>query len=631
MDSIFTARELSWLSFNERVLNESIDPNNPLLEQLRFLSIFSKNLDEFFMIRISGMLSQTKLGLLTPDYKSGLIPSDYLKEMLKESKRLVKNQYKIYKEKVSQINEYVSFVNYNQLSEDNKKEMETYFYEFVYPVLTPIRFSSYLPFPLLTYILLEDLIINHLTLLYPGLQIIEAFPFRITRDFDIEFDSQSDDFAESVMSELKNRKRGAAVRLEIDKSVTSDIIEFLKDHLSLSKKHMFFIDGPIDLTFLEEFYDILKRKYPSLCYPYKSPVDPSIFKNEHVMSVIEKEDVILLHPHHSYDPVIRLVKEASEDESVVAIKQTIYRTNKDSRIMKSLLSAAENGKQVTVLFELKARFDEENNLFWGNELEKAGAHVIYGVPNLKTHSKLLLIIKRTESGVKEYCHISTGNYNEINAKLYTDVSYFTTDKEIGKDLVAFFNYISSFAEKPTFNKLIASPNSIRDMLKEKIDKEIENQEAFGNGRIILKINSITDIDMIKQLSKASKAGVKIDLIVRGICCLVPGIPGKTDNIRVHSLVGRYLEHMRVYYFYNDGNKDIYISSADLMTRNMVNRIEIAMPIVDEQAKSLLYKVLELQLLDNVKSYENILNDYKRSTHNDSTKVNSQEDLFKIIM
>ena len=662
----YIGRELSWLQFNKRVLEEAIDQNNPLLEQLKFLSIFSSNLDEYFMIRVSGMRGQIDLGLTTPDKKSGFMPKEYLDKMLKKSKKLVSTQYEIYNEKMTELNTFFNITTYDNLSQKQKTKMDNYFKNLVFPILTPIRFSQYLPFPLLpnlsvylitklqgpnettlysvvtvpknvervvqvkkdTYVLLEDIICNNIELLYEGYEIIEIVPFRITRDFDIEFDDQSDDFAHSVRDELKNRRRGAAVRLEISCSASDEIINFLTEKLNLTKKFVFQLDGPLDLTYLMELYEILKIKEGSLTYNIIKQIEPQVFsKTYSIFDVVRKKDVILFHPHHSYEPVLRMLEEASEDPDVVAIKQTIYRTTKDSNIMKHLVKAAESGKQVTVLFELRARFDEENNLKWGNILERAGAHVIYGVPTLKTHSKVLLIVRRTKNLVERFVHFSTGNYNESNAKIYTDVSYFTSKKMIADDATKFFNYISSFGKKPSYKKLIASPYSIRDKLFELIDQEVDNQKQFQNGHIILKVNSISEKKVIDKLYYASQQGVRVDLIVRGICCLNPQVPGLSENIYVRSIIGRYLEHMRIFYFNNNGKKEVYLSSADLMTRNMENRIELALKITDAPSKNKVVKLLNMQLRDNAKARENILGKYNHIV-NEEKKIDSQLQLFK---
>lgn len=668
MSQIYTGREISWLKFNERVLNEALDVTNPLLEQLRFLSIFSTNLDEYFMIRVSGIYSQTNLRMTDLDIKSGMLPREYLNIILKTTQKLVKQQYSVYHEKMDALNEHIHVKTYQSLSENQKKRMTSYFRNFIYPILTPIRFSPYLPFPLLpnlsvyiismlkdkedrisysvvtvprnikrvvqvkkdTFILLEDLIIAHMDHLYKGIDVVEAYPFRITRDFDIAYNDQSDDFAVSVTKELKNRKRGAAVRIEIQKNVSDQIINFLNNHLKLPKKHVFFVDGPIDLSFLNELYELVKDRTKGLIYQHQPPVEPKVFKKPSVMGVMDKQEVLLLHPHHAYDSVVRLLMEAASDPDVVAIKQTIYRTNKDSRIMSTLVKAAEAGKQVTVLFELKARFDEENNLHWGSELERVGAHVIYGVPDLKTHSKLMLIVKNAPEGVKKYVHFSTGNYNEINAKLYTDVSLFTTDEIIGNDVVQFFNYISSYTQKPDYKIMIASPHSIKTMFIRNVRKEVKYHEKYKNGHIIVKINSLTDVHVMEELVKASKKGVRIDMIIRSICCLIPGVEGVTENIHVRSIVGRYLEHMRVYYFHANGHEDVFITSADLMTRNMERRIETALPVENDTSKQLLIQLLKLQLEDNTKTYVNKQGEYEKLVPDGDKTVNSQLDLYKYI-
>ena len=663
----YQGREISWIQFNERVLEEAVDAGNPILEQLRFLSIFSSNFDEYFMIRVSGMKGQVDLGLNKPDKKTGMVPREYLRAMLKYSKELVAKQYEIYNEKVLELREFARIRSYYSLKQNQKIKVDTYFKNMIFPVLTPITFSNYLPFPLLPnlsvylivrltnslgqtqysivtvpsniervvklkkdqYILVEDIIINNIGIFFEGLTVDEVIPFRITRDMDLEFDDHSDDFARSVMSELRNRKRGKAVRLEINNAVSVEILDFLKDQLELSGRFVFKIDGPIDLRFLDELVDLVGKKYPTLLYPLLTPIEPKVFKEQPMFEVLRKKDVMLLHPYHSYDSVVRLLRESVDDDNVLAIKITIYRTNKESNIIKELLRAADKGVQVTVLFELRARFDEENNLYWGNELERSGAHVIYGVHELKTHSKVMLIVRKEEDKIERFVHFSTGNYNEINAKIYTDISYFTSKKMFGDDATKFFNYVSSFGKKPIYNKLIASPFNIRNYFINLIDEEIKYHKEFGNGHLIFKMNSITDITMIDKIYEASQKGVKVDLIVRGICCINPGIEGLSENISVQSIVGRYLEHMRIYYFHNNGNEKVYIGSADLMTRNMENRIELVLPITDRQNRNKLIRLLKIQLEDNVKARENIKSEYNYK-RNKKKPVNSQIKLYDIL-
>jgi polyphosphate kinase len=664
----FIGRELSWLQFNKRVLEESVDEDNPIIEQLKFLGIFTSNLDEYFMIRVAGMKGQVDIGLTEPDNKTGFYPREYLNKMIKKSKNLTDYQYQIYHKKIEELQKFITITKYADFSQKSKSKITNYFKNLVFPVLTPITFSPHLPFPILSnlnvhlmikledelgkiqyslvtvpnnlerlvhvkkkrYVFLEDIIANHIHYLYEGLKAIEIVPFRITRDFDIEFDDHSDDFASSVMNELKNRKRGDAVRLEIVDTVSEDVLNFLQSKLNLSKKFTFLINGPIDLRFLIDMYERMKNKLPHLVFEPIAPIMHKSFStNDQVIDLIRKKDIILFHPHHSYDPVIRMVEEASSDPNVVAIKQTIYRTTKESLIMKSLLKAAESGKQVTILFELRARFDEENNLFWGNQLERAGAHVIYGVPSLKTHSKLLLVVRRTENAVERFVHFGTGNYNENNAKIYTDISYFTSKKMIATDATKFFNYISSFSKKPSYQKFIASPYGIRNQLIGLIDKEISYQKKEKNGHIIMKMNAITDIPIMEKLYEASNAGVKIDLIVRGICCINPGVPNQSENIHVRSIVGRYLEHMRMYYFHHNGKEELLISSADTMTRNMEKRIELALPIKDVTSKRRCIKLLQLQLQDTVKARVNNKGHYDYVKDADE-EINSQIMLYDMI-
>ncbi len=650
----YNNRELSWLAFNERVLEEALDLQNPLLERLNFLSIFSSNLDEFFMVRVAGLKDQVKAKFNKPENKAGLTPKEQLKAISVKSHELVRRQYEVFHEELSPLlmKEGIKLLTFQQLSRKQKKFAEEYFDEQIFPVLTPVAVDAYRPFPMLLnkslnlavtlydeeeeneedrrklgivqvpsvlkrfiriptneeqdyFILLEDVISAYLHKLFTGYIAEDVTQFRITRNADLTIHEEgARDLLKEIEKELKKRKWGAAIRLEMKEPVDEKMLAYLQGELEIHEKDIYAVEGPLDFTFLSAFYREVKKEKDYLAYETLIPQPPKdLHSHENIFEKSLEHDVLLHHPYESFQPVVDFIEEAAEDNDVLALKQTLYRVSGDSPIIKSLKLAAEKGKQVTVLVELKARFDEENNVEWAKQLEKAGCHVIYGMNNLKTHSKITLVVRRRQGKIERFVHLGTGNYNDTTAKFYTDFGLFTTNKEIGIDATNFFNFLSGHTDKPNYYQLSVAPMDIREQLIDLIDKEIMYHQQFGNGRIIAKMNSFTDKRLIKKMYEASIAGVKIDLIVRGTCCLRAKIPGISDNITVRSIVGRFLEHSRIYYFSHNGEDKIFLSSADLMTRNMVKRVEISFPILQSNLKERIKKILEITLLDNVKARE----------------------------
>ncbi|MFB4164281.1 RNA degradosome polyphosphate kinase [Alteribacillus sp. JSM 102045] len=651
--AFYNNRELSWLAFNKRVLEEALDERNPLLERCKFLAIFSSNLDEFFMVRVAGLKDQVKAGVKSPENKAGLTPKQQLSEIAKINHVLVDSQYKMFTETLlpNLRKENIEFASLDQLNNEQLTYLETYFDDIVLPVLTPLAIDAYRPFPMLVnksinlavvikdqwkdtpegekleivqvprglnrfveirnnnstlrqFVILEDLLCHFIYKLFVGFHVESTTQFRITRNADLTIQEEgARDLLKEIEEELKMRKWGCAVRLEVNNHfVDNNILNYLLDELEIHDNDVYFVNGPLDLTFLFHFYDETKKEKDHLVYMPRIPQPPKdLMYQEDLFETLSKKDVLLHHPYESFEPVIDLVRNAVEDPNVLAIKQTLYRVSQDSPIIEALMKAAENGKQVLVLVELKARFDEEHNVLWAKELEKAGCHVIYGMTHLKTHSKITLIVKRNKDKIERFIHLGTGNYNELTAKIYTDLGLMTSNSNFGLDTTNFFNYLSGDLKKPTFHHLVIAPFDIRDHFIHLIDKEMEYHRKFSNGRIIAKMNSLTEKTFIIKLYEASQAGVKIDLIVRGICCLRPGIKGVSENIRVRSIVGRYLEHSRIYYFHHNGEEKIYLSSADWMTRNISKRVEISFPIMDKQLKERIKQVLIIMLNDNVKA------------------------------
>jgi polyphosphate kinase len=641
----FINRELSWLEFNERVLDEAKDNSNPLFERLKFASIVSSNLDEFFMVRVGSLSAQIDVGFNKPD-PSGLTPLSQMQKISIRVHKLVYDQINCYNRslKVSLRKENILFLKPKELSEKQLKYLQDYYLKNIYPVLTPMVVDQSRPFPLIlnrslnialllqndkkgsesifatvqvpsvlnrlveipsnfgkTFIFLEDIIKMNLNTLFSGYPILDSSCYRITRNADLTLDEEgAEDLLETIEESLKQRKWGSTVRLEIENGTDKRLLKILEHELEISKEQEYEINGPIDLTFLMKLSNI--PDYENLKYAPVKPLIPEQFKdNKSIFNSISKGDILLHHPYESFIPVVNLVKQAASDSKVLAIKQTLYRVSGHSPIIDALIEAAENGKQVTVLVELKARFDEKNNIHWAKHLEKAGCHVIYGLVGLKTHCKILLIVRKEEDGIKRYVHMGTGNYNDITAKLYTDLGLFTVNPYFGTDASSLFNMLSGYSRPTKLFKMSLAPLHLRDRFLYLINQEIENSENGKKARIIIKVNSLVDKQIIEALYKASCAGVYIDLIVRGICCLRPGIPNISERISVRSIVGRFLEHSRIYYFYNDGEEDIYLSSADLMNRNLDGRVELLFPIEDTSIKEKIKQIVDISLLDTMKA------------------------------
>ncbi|WCK53671.1 RNA degradosome polyphosphate kinase [Aneurinibacillus sp. Ricciae_BoGa-3] len=643
-------RELSWLAFNRRVLEEAEDKHNPVLERLKFLSITSSNLDEFFMVRVGTLKDQEKHMVTSPENKAGMTPAQQLAAISREAHRLVKHQYHIFNHEVlPELDQNgICFLKPKQLTTEQESFVHRYFYDRIYPVLTPMAVDASRPFPLLfnksvnlaillesekdaktkllfavvqvpavlprfiklpgeqgkaEFILLEDIICHYADFLFKGNRILTVQPFRITRNADMTLDEEgAEDLLKELEKELKKRKRGSAVRLEI----THDMDEYLKgilaESLEIESCDVYEVNGPLDLTFLMKFSSL--PGYEHLRNKELPPQPPADFIGENdIFEAIADRDIMVHHPYESFDPVVHFVKQAADDPNVLAIKQTLYRVSGDSPIVNALARAAENGKQVTVLVELKARFDEENNIVWAKKLEKAGCHVIYGLVGLKTHCKITLVVRQEGSELVRYVHLGTGNYNDSTARMYTDLGLFTCDEEFGIDASYIFNHLSGYSKTPKWKKIEAAPVGLRNKFLDLIDQEIDKSTPEKPGRIIIKMNSLTDKKLIKALFRASAAGVQIDLIIRGICCLRPGIPGVSENIRVRSIVDRFLEHSRIYYFHHGGDEQIYLSSADWMTRNMERRVEILFPVESAPLKKRLKEMLHIYLRDNVKARE----------------------------
>ncbi len=626
---LFINRELSWLEFNRRVLEESEDELNPLLERLKFVAIFFTNLDEFFMIRVAGLKKQVEAGINRPSF-DGLTPKEQLKKISRKTRELLKQAEGDYSTLVKLLKEKgIKLFKYRELPQKLKKKADRYFEEFVFPVLTPLAVDLTHPFPHLpslsfniivemlseelrfgiipipkvlprfvrldegVYVYLEELIVNHVEELFPQQRIRKTATFRVTRDADIVIqEDEADDLLEEVEKGLRKRRFGRPVRLEINGG-SDFVISYLKDELELQDDDIYRMRIPLNLSDLWELYREVDR--PDLKFPPYVPYYPPQFEVD-VFSAVKRRDTVLFHPYESFDPIVELVEEAAEDPNVLAIKQTLYRVGKNSPIVEALSRAAQNGKEVTAVVELKARFDEESNIVWAKRLEEDGVHVVYGVPGLKTHAKLLMIVRREENGIKRYVHLGTGNYNVETARIYSDVSFLTADERVGEDVSRIFNVITGYFHPPKLKELSISPVSLKDRILSLIREEAE---LGKEGRIVAKMNSLVDPEVIMELYRASQRGVRIELLVRGICCLRPGIEGLSENIRVISIVGKYLEHARIFYF-KRGDR-LFISSADWMPRNFHRRVETLVPIRDERCKEKLKEILEIQLRDTAKA------------------------------
>ncbi len=638
-------RELSWLEFNERVLEEARDADNPLLERLNFLSITSSNLDEFFMIRVASLKDLVNASYTSPD-PAGMKPQEQLENISAFTHAMVKKQYTTYNRSITLKLEsnQIYIRSFSSLSANQKSFLEEYFDATVFPVLTPLAVDAASPFPLIAnktlnlivrvekprkakvsedekpfaivqipavlprliklpstdldeFILLEDVITAFIDHLFSGVKIGTVSCFRIMRNADLAIDDEdAADLLAEIEMQIRQRQWGEVIRLEIQKGFDPEILPILVDILEINSEDIYKIPGPLDLTMLSKISKLVKR--PDLQYPpFKPQQVPAFFDKEDYFSVIRENDVIVHHPFEQFDPIIELIRQAAQDPTVLAIKQTLYRVSGQSPIINSLAEAAMMGKQVLVLVELKARFDEENNIHWAKKLEQAGCHVIYGLIGLKTHSKITLIVRNEDDGIRRYVHLGTGNYNDITAKIYTDLGLMTCAEPYGRDATDFFNMISGYSAPLSWRRLIPAPRWLRNETLNRIDQERKNAKDGKPAYIVAKVNSLVDPEIIDALYRASQAGVKIYLIVRGICCLRPGVKNLSENIHVRSLVGRYLEHSRIFYFYNDGAEDLFLGSADWMPRNLDRRIEVQFPIEDKIARSRVFRILAVQLKD----------------------------------
>ena len=680
-------RELSWLSFNERVLSEAKDKQLPLFERLKFLSITASNLDEFFMIRVASLQDMVNAGYLKPDI-AGMTAPQQLAAISQEAHNLVQSQYKTWRQsllpKLAEIGLDV-LESHRELSEKQKEYVDRYFEENIYPVVTPMAMDSSRPFPLIrnkslnigalirrkpdlelpkkqgmdkkerkkeklefatvqvpsvlpriveipaeqeghkAVILLEEIICRNMEHLFMSYDVVCAHPYRVMRNADLTIDEdEAEDLLREIQKSLKQRQWGEVIRLEADSSMDKRLLKILKTEFKVEEEDIYSIDGPLDLTFLMKMYGM--KGYEEYKTPGYTPAAvPALMNEDDIFTNIRKGDILLHHHYMSFDPVVDFVRQASRDPDVLAIKQTLYRVSGNSPIIAALAQAAENGKQVSVLVELKARFDEENNIVWAKMLEKAGCNVIYGLLGLKTHSKITLVVRREETGIRRYVHLGTGNYNDSTAKLYTDCGLLTCDARIGEDATAVFNMLSGYSEPRTWNKLIVAPLWMRDRFLHMIEMERRNALKGEPAHIIAKVNSLCDQEIIAALYGASAAGVKIDLIVRGICCLKTGIPGVSENITVRSIVGNFLEHARIFYFLAGGSEEMYMGSADWMPRNLDKRVEIVFPVEDEKIRSQVKQILDIQLADNVKA--RVLKEdgtYHRVNRRGNAPLNAQE-------
>ncbi|SDZ07295.1 RNA degradosome polyphosphate kinase [Tindallia californiensis] len=665
----FISRELSWLEFNHRVMEESRDKNNPLFERLKFLAIVTSNLDEFFMVRVASLKDQVNAGYQKPD-PAGLTPKRQLKHISQRVHRMVKDQYNTFNKSLKPLLQKEGFylLRRDQISAEQHGFLEDYFKKMLYPVLTPMAVDSSRPFPLIlnrslniamlvqgeeattptfatvqvpsvlprvielppgesgrSFIMLEEIIMLFANRLFSGHQVLSAAPYRITRNADLTIEEEeAKDLLMEIEKSIKRRRWGAAIRLEIDAGMEEALRDFLQSALEIHKGEIYLIKGPLDLSFLMKINKI--KGFDHLLFEPTEPVMPIEFTGEEsIFDIIAKGDRFLHHPYDSFQPVVRFVQEAAADPKVLAIKQTLYRVSGDSPIIQALAEAAEAGKQVTVLVEVMARFDEENNILWAKKLEQAGCHVIYGLVGLKTHSKIILVVRKEEDRIKRYLHLGTGNYNDNTAKLYTDMGLLTCNEYYGAEASAFFNMLTGYSQPPDLYKLTVAPLNLRQTFARYIRREAEHARQGKKAAIIAQMNSLVDPHIITELYDASQAGVKVKLLVRGICCLRPGVEGVSENIEVRSIVGRFLEHPRIYRFYNDGEKNIYLSSADWMTRNLDRRVELMFEIENKSLKNNLEKILEIIFSDTQKT--RILGAdglYKRVDRRGKIKLNAQE-------
>lgn len=640
-DFPYINRELSWLDFNARVLEEAYEKDNPVLERFKFLGITASNLDEFFMVRVAGVREQVRSGYKGTD-PAGLTPEMQLEQLTKRIHTFTDRQYTCLSRSLVPLlrQNGIFFLKPEELNEEQETFVEDYFRSVLFPVLTPLAVDRSRPFPLLlnkslnlavrlrqgeetafavvqvpsilprlvelpsaagrSFIMLENILIRHLSALFELHDIAAWAAFRVTRNGDLAIDEEAEDLLVEIQQSIKKRRRGRPVRLELSRHCDPELREFLIDMLDVREKDIYEVSGPLDLTFCLK----LSGLDESLCLPKLKPVQAVDFAGwNDPFAAIRERDRFVHHPYESFDCVVDFVRRAAEDPDVLAIKQTLYRVSGNSPIIAALIRAAENGKQVTVLVELKARFDEENNIHWALKLEEAGCHVIYGLAGLKTHCKILLVVRREEDGLRRYLHLGTGNYNDSTARQYTDMGLFTCRESFGADASSLFNVLTGYSRPPRYNRLVAAPDGMRDFFYRMIDGEMENARQGRPSGIFAKVNSLVDPGIIARLYAASAASVPVTLVVRGICCLVSGVPGISENIRVFSLVGQLLEHSRIFRFENAGAPRLYLGSADWMPRNLDRRVELVFPIEEERIRRRVEEVISLLLEDTVNARE----------------------------
>jgi len=655
----YISREVSWLEFNRRVLAEALDENNPLLERVKFLSIFSSNLDEFFMIRVSGLRRQLAAGVLKAP-ADGLTPAQQLSQIWEKLLPMLNTVTDCWKtELCPQLSkEGIRLVHYGDLKKKQRKALRNLFQRDVFPILTPLAFDPGHPFPHISnlsinlaviindpscgtrfarikvphslprllrvpseedaesyeglgleelssteFVWLEDVVSANLDLLFPGFEIVGSYLFRVTRNADVEIEEdEAFDLLVATKEMVGQRHFGFAIRLEVDPNMPKEFLNILIRKLDLAPYQIYLVDGPVGLT---DVMQLASLDRPDLKYPPFQPVTGPAFSTEaSTFSILKRRNLLFYHPYDSFSPLVRFLREAARDPDVLAIKQTLYRVGPNSPIVQALMDARENGKQVSALIELKARFDEENNIEWARALEEAGVHVVYGLLGLKVHAKMCLVVRKERGGLASYVHLGTGNYNPVTARIYSDLGYLTRDPEIASDVSVLFNALTGYSKEEHYKKLLVAPGGMKSALVKRIMREIEHHERDGSGYLAFKMNSLVDKDCIRALYRASQAGVRVDLQVRGICCLRPGIPRVSENITVTSVVGRFLEHSRIFYFHNGGDEEILSGSADLMPRNLKGRVETLFPIEDPKLKvALRDEILGLHMKDNVKSWE----------------------------
>jgi polyphosphate kinase len=649
---LFCNREISLLAFQKRVLAEARDPSNPLLERVNFLSIFGSNLDEMFMVRVA-VIKQKVGSRVHETGVDGLTGAELLEAIRLEVIQLFDSAYTCLRESIrpALIPAGIRLVDYADLEQDARDALNEYFHHTVFPVLTPLAFDPGRPFPHISnlslnlavvvkdahgaecfarvkipntlpqlvpvpvlhagaetpasFVWLEQLIAANLQALFPGLEVGEAHPFHVTRDAEVAIQElESDDLLETIEEAVWRRRFRSVVRLQADTRIPSGILQILTEQLEVHPSDVYLVDGPLDLSRLRQLGSLDRADLKYKPFSPFTPPDLQPKAKEDVFALIRREDILLHHPFESFQPVVEFIRAAARDPDVLAIKMTLYRVGRNSPIVQALLEGIEEGKQVSVLLELKARFDEESNIEWAKALEREGVHVIYGLVGLKVHSKIALVVRREGDIMRRYVHLGTGNYNPATARIYTDLSLFTCDEHIGADATDLFNYLTGYSAKTSFRKLLVAPVSLRQRLEDLIRREIDRAQRGGAGHLIFKMNALEDPEMIKLLYRASQAGIRVDLLVRGLCCLRPGVPGVSDNIRVSSVIGRFLEHARIYYFRNGGREQVYIGSADLMPRNLNRRVEIVFPVEDPKlVRRIKDEILEVYLADNVNAYQ----------------------------